>query len=228
MLRKITLPELTGLLLAFAGSALAIPHAVNLEGRLTNVAGNPIQNPTQVEFRIFQGGSVGTADSGLLTYREVATVTPGPDGAYTHLLGAGSTIAGYQFTPDVFDTDEEVFLQLNIDNQAVLPRLRFASAPTAMLPQYPARFIGMFSGPCPSGWTRFTDLDDVFPKGGPAYGTRGGSATHDHGGSTGGPNQMIISDAGSNFASPVSNHTHSIASDSNIPPYVTVVFCQKS
>src|SRR5262245_50896024 len=124
MKRKAIQKMLVGLSFLASQAWAGVPHSVNLEGRLTDASGNPVQTATAVEFRIFQGGDAGTADSGNLVYREVSTITPAADGTYTHLLGEGSAIAGYQFDRNVFDTVQDVFLQLNIDNQAVLPRLR--------------------------------------------------------------------------------------------------------
>src|SRR5690348_14058530 len=89
-----------------------VPNLINLQGRLTDVSGNPIQSPTQVEFRMFQGGDANTADSGSMVYREIGNVTPGSDGAYSYLLGGGSAIAPFQFTPDIFNTTQSVYLQL--------------------------------------------------------------------------------------------------------------------
>lgn len=40
--------------------------------------------------------------------------------------------------------------------------------------------ISMFDVDTPTGWTRFSALDDVFPKANTTYGTTGGSATHTH------------------------------------------------
>jgi len=40
--------------------------------------------------------------------------------------------------------------------------------------------ISMFNVDTPTGWTRFSALDDVFPKANTTYGTTGGAATHTH------------------------------------------------
>ena len=99
----------------------------------------------------------------------------------------------------------------------------------------PSGLIAMFAGPCPSGWSRFTPLDNAFPMGGSNYGATGGSATHSH--SLGLPTHVENGDwlfgtpqgSGShpqNFA--LADHVHSVSSASNIPPYVTMVYCVKS
>jgi hypothetical protein len=122
----------------------------------------------------------------------------------------------------------------------------------------PSGLVAIFAGNCPSGWTRFTALDNLFPMGSSTYGATGGSATHthsismdgahNHGGTTGAStvndnNQWLFGNyqgSGShsdNFAD--ATHVHSIATDgahnhggatgpgSSLPPYMTVVFCQK-
>jgi hypothetical protein len=238
-------PAAYGLLLLLAWSwsspcQASVPHLINLQGRLTDASGNPIQTSTQVEFRLFQGGDANTADAGTLVYREIATVTPGPDGAYTYLLGGGSAIQGYQFTPSLFDTTQNIYLQLEINNQALLPRLQIVSAGTAMLTEMPAGFIGMFAQNCPTGWTRFTNLDGLFPRGadpGVLGGGTGGSATHTH---TAGQGSFIgYGPYCSSFAmqgygggcggvGADTSHGHTISPASSLPPYLDVVYCQKT
>ncbi len=61
--------------------------------------------------------------------------------------------------------------------------------------QTPSGMIAMFDTSCPSGWTRFTALDNRFPYGGASYGAAGGSATHTHG-------------AGSYSAASAGDHQH--------------------
>src|SRR5688572_18727281 len=88
-IRMKTWKAVVGAMVLIAGVSpvhAGIPHAINLEGRLTDSSGNPILSATPVEFRLFQGGDAGTADSGNLVYRELSTITPGPEGTYTHLL----------------------------------------------------------------------------------------------------------------------------------------------
>jgi hypothetical protein len=105
----------------------------------------------------------------------------------------------------------------------------------------PSGLIAMFSGGCPSGWNRFTALDNAFPMGGPVYGYQGGSATHTHtyAGTTGTPSDTdsaVVFGSGQGSGSEWNNwgkadHTHTYsgttAAASNLPPYVTVLYCQK-
>jgi hypothetical protein len=114
-------------------SVLAIPHFINLEGRLTDVKGNPILSPAQVEFELYQGGSAAGAGSGTVVYQEIATISPASDGTYSYLLGSGSPLNGTQLSAAAFNTTQDVYLQLDIDNQAVLPRMRIVSQAWALM-----------------------------------------------------------------------------------------------
>ena len=44
----------------------------------------------------------------------------------------------------------------------------------------PSGAIAMFTGLCPSGWTRYTSLDDRIPMSGSASGAGGGNPNHTH------------------------------------------------
>lgn len=44
----------------------------------------------------------------------------------------------------------------------------------------PTGMIALFDTSCPATWTRFSALDDKFPRGGPTYAAGGGSDTHAH------------------------------------------------
>lgn len=44
----------------------------------------------------------------------------------------------------------------------------------------PSGLIAIFDTSCPTGWTRFTALDNRFPRGAASYGTTGGSESHGH------------------------------------------------
>jgi hypothetical protein len=286
----------------------AVPLLINVQGRLSDTNGNPITVATQVEFRLYLGGSALQADAGTLIYDEVNTIIPASDGTYSYIFGSGSVLNGSQLNPSIFDTTQPAFLQMDIAGQALLPRLQIVAVPyalesAAVVPGsitsasiaaggvatnniaagavtttqlstgavteanldattlsylVPSGLIGVFAQDCPSGWTRFSALDNFFPMGGSSYGATGGSATHthtismdgahNHGGSTGqstvnDDNQWLFGDyqgSGShsdNLAD--ATHVHSISTDgahnhggatgpaSSLPPYMTVVFCQK-
>jgi len=121
----------------------------------------------------------------------------------------------------------------------------------------PSGMIGMFETSCPAGWTVYTALQGKFPAGVDpnnaaqfTAGQSGGSLTHSHsiamapahshGGSTGGPSATVLVNAGSNARVPTESHTHIISPDgahdhggstgisSSLPPYMSVVFCEKN
>ncbi len=119
----------------------------------------------------------------------------------------------------------------------------------------PSGMIAMFDSACPSGWTRVSALDNRFPMGATTYGTTGGAATHSHtvnpaatstttngdhyhlqtGGSLlSGPGPHYPAEQGFR-TSTEGAHAHTVdiasttsSSDSNLPPYVTVIFCRKN
>ena len=106
--------------------------------------------------------------------------------------------------------------------------------PSVQLITVPSGMIAMFAGPCPTGWTRFSALDNAFPMGGANYGATGGSATHSH--TLGAPTDKatgVVFSSGQGSGSfgtdwGRADHVHSVSTGSNIPPYLTMVYCVKS
>jgi len=113
----------------------------------------------------------------------------------------------------------------------------------------PAGGIVMFQGSCPTGWTVFTGLQGKVPMGADPNNTAqftagqgGGNLTHSHTGHTqgadrgpaiivgtpdGAVNGQYLEDIANQHIERASVHSHAIPSDSSLPPYLTVVFCQK-
>ncbi|MBU5678907.1 MAG: DUF2341 domain-containing protein [Candidatus Aenigmarchaeota archaeon] len=91
---------------------------------------------------------------------------------------------------------------------------------------YLRRFsIAMFStSSLPSGWTRFSQLDNRFPRGSSSYGGTGGSETHTH--TTSGPSatKCVYSPCVTNVAS--DTHTHTVSTENHLPPYIDTIFAQ--
>jgi hypothetical protein len=100
--------------------------------------------------------------------------------------------------------------------------------------------IAMFDTGCPAGWVHFVALDGLFPMGGTTSGATGGSATHRHtlattrmatagGASTDGVNQGGHELAAWSGGSSIDIEAKGDITDSqsHLPPYRTVVFCQK-
>lgn len=100
--------------------------------------------------------------------------------------------------------------------------------------------IAMFAMTCPTGWTRFSALDNNFARGAATYGGTGGASTHVH--SVDPPSTTSSIPSIQNYsegtgASVLSseNHTHTTdivafnsAAGSSLPPYLDMVFCQKN
>jgi len=91
---------------------------------------------------------------------------------------------------------------------------------------------------CPSGWTRNTDFDSRLPYGSSTYGTTGGTSNHTHpqvnplvspgyGVTTNGQKVLPLTTV---LAPTRHSHTVTITSQSssNMPPYLTMVFCKKT
>jgi len=88
----------------------------------------------------------------------------------------------------------------------------------------PSGMVAMFTGSCPTGWTRFSALDGKFARGASSYGATGGSETHSH--STNYSTQKYSS--GTYYAGAVRSGTLSVYSSSHLPPYLDVIWCQKN
>lgn len=108
---------------------------------------------------------------------------------------------------------------------------------------YPSGLILPFDTPsCPSGWTRFTDLDNRFAMGASSYGAIGGDTQHRHYINPGSRNTNAALGTDESTSTSLthdssSTQTHVHAADiatsysdyrSNYPPYIKVVFCKKN
>ncbi len=107
---------------------------------------------------------------------------------------------------------------------------------------FPQGIIIPFDQSCPSGWTEVTNMRNRFPKGSTSFGDMGGSSTHTHTVNTqnsdalsGGTNGERLCIGGGTKDYSEGYHRHSWDRDiftseaaSNIPPYVKVMFCEKS
>jgi len=93
--------------------------------------------------------------------------------------------------------------------------------------------IALYQTSVPSGWTRFTNLDNRFPLSSATYGTTGGATTHNHtSGSTTtstASETAINNNPGSQDAVTQRTHSHSVpthtsSNASNLPPFINVVY----
>ena len=96
--------------------------------------------------------------------------------------------------------------------------------------------IVMASAVPPIGWTRFTALDNKFPRGSSSYGGTSGNTTHSHSasGTSGGPDGSFkYCQTGDPDPRGISSDTHthtwstSTNSDSHLPPYLNTIFAKR-
>jgi hypothetical protein len=99
----------------------------------------------------------------------------------------------------------------------------------------PSGLIALYATSAPSGWTRFTNLDNSFPRGAATYGGAGGASTHTH--TTNSDTTTGSSDTGAkcktsgtgNRLCSTQGHTHTFAASvtaaaDHTPPYLNMVF----
>lgn len=95
-------------------------------------------------------------------------------------------------------------------------------------------FILLSTVSCPSGWTRASEYDSKFPLGNPSYGATGGSNTHTHTitGTLSGATNYYLDPGGADSIRASSSHTHTFtittSESSNVPPYLSMIFCTKN
>lgn len=95
--------------------------------------------------------------------------------------------------------------------------------------------IGIFDAACPSGWTRVTELDNKFIRGGASYNAAaGGSDTHTHTVNIKSGGSESTTAGGGEFHTnedPRHTHAHMVIgttdAGSTLPAYASVVFCKK-
>jgi len=167
----------------------AAPASLNLQGRLTDAEGNPLTRPTQVDFYLFQGGHPDVADEGTIIYKERVILAPDAEGLYEHHLGEGTPLESHTLTPEDFDTELPLYLQMMIQGSPLLPRLQILSNGYAMLASRVARgsirpdnmdlasfrnngaglvppgAILLFQSSCPEGFSEVTELRNRIPIG---------------------------------------------------------------
>ncbi len=119
-------PLLLGpILFAFATAAGAVaPALVAYQGLLTNVRGDPLSGPVQIEIGIYDA-----PDSGALLYREIHARVPLRDGVFQILIGAGESAE--RFSAELFEKPDR-WLEVVVENERLTPRQRFGSVAYAL------------------------------------------------------------------------------------------------
>lgn len=171
-------------------------------------------------------------------YGATTSGTTGGNSSHGHGAYAGSTsgnagifqtISGATTVSSNYHSHSGVSITVNT-NASVLPAYRDMVFCSKSKLDVSSGLISIFES-TPTGWTRFSALDSVIPRGASSYGGTGGADTHSHtttGSSTSGPNGTA-SAGGTGCSAGSSGHTHSIsaastAAGSNLPPYLSVIF----
>ncbi len=220
----------------------AIPTSITYQGALKD-KGVPANGPRQMQFRITNPAGTQVYWSSSELPVKVSNghfaVQLNPTGIDWESIAPfiEVTIEGQQLAPrEPITATVYATLAASVVDEAISP-----SKVLSGFGLVPAGMIAMFAASCPDGWTHFSALDGYFPVGGAAYGTTGGSSTHSHtlltagtvgagGGNTigvvHGTNTLGAWSAGSSFSVEVKDQRTD--SQPHLPPYRTVVFCQKT
>ncbi len=96
-------------------------------------------------------------------------------------------------------------------------------------------FTLMYNASCPVGWTRASSYDARYLRGSASYGATGGSSTHTHSsviGTSGNANNTSTSNGVCDSTlSAITGHSNTrvdVDTGSNAPPYLDVIYCQRS
>ncbi len=223
--------------------AWAIPSAITYQGALKD-KGVPATGTRQMSFRI-------TNQDGTQVYWSSANMpVPVTNGLFSAKISPTGvdweavtpylevSVEGQQLLPrEAVNAGVYALVANNVVDGAI--------APTKVAAGYglvPAGMIGMFATSCPSGWTYFSALEGMFPLGGAGFGATGGSNAHSHSLTVmrtvpgAGPSVIGTKQAGdgSLLSYPMSGsdrvdvRSADTTTQSHVPPYLTVVYCQKS
>ena len=122
MIRKMTLFAA----LLCAGLTHAVPVLINYQGTYLDDAGVPVtQASTPVIISIWDDAT--STNTVNRKFQENHTVNI-DDGVFSLQIGSGGTPVG-TFDAALFDTTSNLYLQLTINGETMLPRVRFLSAP---------------------------------------------------------------------------------------------------
>lgn len=123
--------------LLFSFAAYAVPNLVNYQGTLLDNNNIPVTQANVPIIISIWDDATSTATANR-KYQENHTVNV-DDGVFSLQIGSGSSAIG-TFNPALFDTAGNLFLQLNINGEDLLPRVRFLTAPYTMQSENSARF----------------------------------------------------------------------------------------
>ena len=104
-----------------------VPHDMTYQGQLTDSVGAPLSGPVNLELRIFDVLSGGSA----LYAEDHIDVSLDDDGGFSVQLGAGVASTG-SFDPALFSGVNR-YLEVVVDTEVLAPRQVLASVPWALV-----------------------------------------------------------------------------------------------
>ena len=118
-MRKLLLLTVVGaFMMSFSPLWAEIPHLINYQGMLTDNAGNPLNEPRDLTFTIYDAPTSGTA-----LWTEIHTAVPIEDGLFNVILGGVTT----PIPDSVFDAPER-YLGIKVETDPELsPRIQLSS-----------------------------------------------------------------------------------------------------
>lgn len=216
-------------LISVLGAPLwAMPSQITFQGTLKQT-GTPVNTTKNMQFSFVDGTGATIPGTQPVSISNVSVT----NGLFAVQLPIDPTIPWEQYTP---------YVRVSVEGQILSPDQPL-NANLYAVAAIPQGMVAMFATTCPVGWTRFSALDNAFPMGGPTYGATGGSATHSHklaksrtaSGAQGagsvvasqgdGADLITVTAGGGANIDIMSNLT---TSGNNLPPYLTVVYCQKT
>jgi len=216
------------ILLAMSSVTLcAMPSQITFQGTLKQ-QGMPVNTPQNLTFSFVDGTGATISGTSPIPMANVQVT----NGLFAVQLPIDPTIPWEQYTP---------YVRVSVGGQILTPDQPL-NANLYALAAIPQGMIAMFATSCPTGWTRFSALDNNFPMGGATYGATGGASSHSHalaegtqiygasssntvGVTSHGGALGAFSGGGSSYIYPATDTT---TSASNLPPYLTMIYCEKN
>ncbi len=180
--------------------------------------------------KFVRGGATYTTGGGAATHTHTASGAINASVTANTENRAGTTVSNtahaHTFTPSITASSSlPAYRNLRvIQNNS-------AGEPASL----PAGVVLLFDGTLPSGWTRYTALDDRYPRGETTI-ANAGTSTHRHtiGGTTDAASGSTLGNrvGGVQVAGAASSHTHTVNSNTGYvnhePPFISVIFATSS
>lgn len=226
------------LMLAATGAFAGAPPMIKYQGRLLDSEGVAVHGIRSIALVIYNVPSGGSPlwNSGP---KEIEVT----NGLFNFILEDGTPpLSSLDWEPE-----DALYIQVTVEGIDLLPRERITSAVYTLNAAevqgrsaeelieelVPSGAIAIFLSACPTGWTRVSDLDGRFVRGGTAYGATGGSATYTHtySGTTDPPSTTTVPGQDGSHTSARYDvgitYSGTTGGASSLPPYMDVVFCRR-